>query len=37
MQGISDGFLLHSPKNGRNFPSVALSRTTASGPGAYAS
>ncbi|AUP42649.1 hypothetical protein CV83906_2p063 (plasmid) [Escherichia coli] len=24
---ITDGFLLHSPENGRNFPDAALSRT----------
>ena len=34
---ITDGFLLHSPENGRNFPDAALSRTTAFGPAAHAS
>jgi len=34
---MNGGFLLRFPQNGRNFPSAALSRTTASGPTAHAS
>ncbi len=34
---ITDGFLLHSPENGHNFPDAALSRTPAVAPVAHAS
>ena len=34
---FTDGFLLHSPENGRHFPDAALSRTPAVAPVAHAS